>query len=51
MEYMSIVGKDANGKDTMVDAVPSLKERLKKADSNILFSCAKDLAKVCTNEL
>ena len=30
----------------MVDALPTLKDRLKKTDPNILFSVVNDLAKV-----
>lgn len=39
-------GHPKDYKDTMIDAIPTLKERLKKSDPNILFSVVNDLSKV-----
>ncbi|XP_064639982.1 maestro heat-like repeat-containing protein family member 1 isoform X2 [Lineus longissimus] len=38
-------------KDPMVDALPTLKERLKKGESNVLFSVITDLSKVFNKKL
>uniref|UniRef100_A0A2C9KZ46 Maestro heat-like repeat-containing protein family member 1 n=1 Tax=Biomphalaria glabrata TaxID=6526 RepID=A0A2C9KZ46_BIOGL len=38
-------------KDQMVDALPTLKERLKKSDPNLLFSVVNDLSKVIAKKL
>ncbi|KAH9515723.1 Maestro heat-like repeat-containing protein member 1 [Bulinus truncatus] len=38
-------------KDPMVDALPTLKERLKKSDPNVLFSVINDLSKVIAKKL
>lgn len=41
-----IVGLGADHKDAMVDALPTLKERLQKGDPNVLYSVVNDLSKV-----
>ncbi len=43
---MFFQGLPADHKDQMVDALPLLKDRLKKTDANVLFSAVNDLAKV-----
>ena len=37
---------DNEEKKVMIEAFPTLKERLAKVDANILFNVAKDLSKV-----
>ncbi|XP_059158762.1 maestro heat-like repeat-containing protein family member 1 isoform X2 [Physella acuta] len=44
-------GNPNNSKDAMIDAIPTLKERLKKSDPNILFSVVNDLSKVIAKKL
>ncbi|XP_046558810.1 LOW QUALITY PROTEIN: maestro heat-like repeat-containing protein family member 1 [Haliotis rubra] len=44
-------GNDADHKDQMVEALATLKERLKKGDPNILFSVINDLSKVVSKKL
>ena len=44
--YNHISGKDPSYRDQMVDALPTLKDRLKRSDANVLFSVVNDLAKV-----
>lgn len=39
-------GVAVDSPDKMVDALPVLKERLQKSDSQVLFSAVNDLAKV-----
>lgn len=41
-------GHPLGEKDQMVDALSTLKERLKKSDPNVLFSVVNDLSKVTT---
>ena len=41
-----VVGKSLEDKDAMIDALPTLKERLSKGDPNVLFSVINDLSKV-----
>lgn len=43
---MFVVGNPPNFKDEMIDALPTLKDRLLKGDPNILFSVINDLSKV-----
>ena len=43
---LHILGHGPEYKDTMVEALPTLKERLKKNDPNVLFMVVKDLSKV-----
>ncbi|KAL4234897.1 Mroh1p [Mactra antiquata] len=38
-------------KDQMVDALPTLRERLEKGDANVLFSVVNDLSKVISKKL
>lgn len=40
------LGSLPDEKDQMVEALPTLKERLKKTDPNVLFGVVNDLAKV-----
>lgn len=42
-----IVGHGEQMEDPMVDALPTLRERVKKTDPNILLSVTTDLSKVC----
>ncbi|CAL1544099.1 unnamed protein product [Lymnaea stagnalis] len=44
-------GHPSDHKDQMVDAVPTLKERLKKSDPNVLYSVVNDLSKVIAKKL
>lgn len=44
-------GHPADYKDTMIDALPTLKERLVKGDPSVLFSVINDLSKVCRLQL
>ncbi|KAK6982200.1 maestro heat-like repeat-containing protein family member 1 [Biomphalaria glabrata] len=44
-------GNPPEHKDQMVDALPTLKERLKKSDPNLLFSVVNDLSKVIAKKL
>ncbi|CAH1780505.1 unnamed protein product, partial [Owenia fusiformis] len=44
-------GRGTDEPDQMVDALPTLKERLKKTDPNVLFSVIKDLSKVLCKKL
>ena len=41
-----VKGKTVDSKDTMVDAIPTLKERVRKMDPTTLYSVITDLAKV-----
>ncbi|RUS75918.1 hypothetical protein EGW08_016306 [Elysia chlorotica] len=44
-------GKPVDQKDQMIDALPTLKERLKKSDPTVLFSVVNDLSKVVSKKL
>ncbi|XP_060593728.1 maestro heat-like repeat-containing protein family member 1 [Ruditapes philippinarum] len=44
-------GLGADHKDQMVEALPTLKERLQKGDPNVLYSVVNDLAKVISKKL
>ncbi|GFN92402.1 maestro heat-like repeat family member 1 [Plakobranchus ocellatus] len=44
-------GKAVDQKDQMVDALLTLKDRLKKSDSNVLFGVVNDLSKVISKKL
>ncbi|XP_061166579.1 maestro heat-like repeat-containing protein family member 1 isoform X3 [Saccostrea echinata] len=46
-----IEGHPADYKDTMIEALPTLKERLVKGDPNILFSVINDLSKVIAKKM
>lgn len=44
-------GMDADYKDQMVDALPTLRDRLQKGDPNVLYSVVNDLSKVISKKL
>ena len=41
-----VTGLGIDHKDNMVEALPTLKERLQKGDPNVLYSVVNDLSKV-----
>ena len=43
---MLYAGRSAESADQMIDALPTLKDRVKKNDANVMFSVCSDLAKV-----
>ena len=43
---MMNTGHSSSEHDEMVSALPTLKERAKRSDANVLFSVIKDLGKV-----
>ena len=45
---MIFAGKDPNEADKMIDALPTLRDRLKRSDANTLYSAVNDLSKVTT---
>ena len=46
MSCCVFAGKDPNESDKMIDALPTLRDRLKRSDPNTLYSAVNDLAKV-----
>ncbi|BFZ13379.1 hypothetical protein BsWGS_16418 [Bradybaena similaris] len=48
---LRLEGNPLDHKDQMVDALPTLKERLRKDDPNLLFSVVNDLSKVIAKKL
>ncbi|KAL3859489.1 hypothetical protein ACJMK2_009708 [Sinanodonta woodiana] len=44
-------GFPADHKDSMIEAVPTLKERLRKGDPNVMYSVVNDLSKVIAKKL
>ncbi|XP_034336261.2 maestro heat-like repeat-containing protein family member 1 isoform X2 [Magallana gigas] len=46
-----VEGHPADYKDTMIDALPTLKERLVKGDPSVLFSVINDLSKVIAKKM
>ena len=49
MSCCVFAGKDPNESDKMIDALPTLRDRLKRSDPNTLYSAVNDLAKVSHN--
>ncbi|XP_064611998.1 maestro heat-like repeat-containing protein family member 1 [Liolophura sinensis] len=49
--HLRYEGSLPDEKDQMVEALPTLKERLKKTDPNVLFGVVNDLAKVVSKKL
>nr|XP_022339324.1 maestro heat-like repeat-containing protein family member 1 isoform X2 [Crassostrea virginica] len=46
-----VEGQPADHKDAMIDALPTLKERLAKGDPSVLFSVINDLSKVIAKKM
>ncbi|XP_012944683.1 maestro heat-like repeat-containing protein family member 1 isoform X2 [Aplysia californica] len=44
-------GNPPDFKDSMIDALPTLKDRLKKSDPNLMFSAINDVSKVISKKL